>query len=102
MLPDFVSNPAHPSCSRFDLLHIMVDEPDDVVDNRIGMHIIATHMHAQADEGDSLPQIDVPPYTKEQMQLYIKYIRCISPEISAAVSDNHEQHQSHIFLNFLF
>lgn len=64
----------------------MVDEPDDALDNRIGMHIIATHMHAQADNGDSLPQIDVPSYTKEQMQMYIKYIRCIKPEISAGVS----------------
>lgn len=63
----------------------MVDTPDEALDNRIGSHIIATHIRAQANEGDELPPIDEPPFTKEQMQLYIKYIRCLKPGISLSV-----------------
>ena len=30
-------------CRRFDLLHVMIDEPDDVLDYRIAQHIVAVH-----------------------------------------------------------
>ena len=30
---------------RFDLLHVMIDEPDDVLDYRIAQHIVAVHQN---------------------------------------------------------
>ena len=28
---------------RFDLLHVMIDEPDDILDYRVAQHIVSVH-----------------------------------------------------------
>ncbi|GMH34372.1 hypothetical protein BSKO_02206 [Bryopsis sp. KO-2023] len=68
--------------SRFDMLHIMVDDPDEALDRRIASHIIATHRRSLMEEGDDLPPVEEAPYSKEKMQMYIKYTRCLKPQIS--------------------
>ncbi|EFN51204.1 hypothetical protein CHLNCDRAFT_28165, partial [Chlorella variabilis] len=60
--------------SRFDLLHVMIDEPDANLDKQIAEHILSVHQG----QGVALN----PPYTMEQMQCFIKYARAIKPHIS--------------------
>jgi len=62
--------------SRFDLLHVMVDEPDPVMDAQIANHILSVHLGA----GAAL----TPPYKKERMQCYLKLARSIKPRITLA------------------
>lgn len=62
--------------SRFDLLHVMVDEPDPLMDSQIANHILSVHQGAGASQS--------PAYSMERMQCYIKYARSIKPRITAA------------------
>ena len=62
--------------SRFDLLHVMIDEPDAHLDAQIANHILSVHQGA----GAALN----PAYMMEKMQCYIKYARSIKPRLSAA------------------
>ncbi|KAG2499995.1 hypothetical protein HYH03_002277 [Edaphochlamys debaryana] len=60
--------------SRFDLLHVMVDDTTEATDARIAAHIISVHRsQAQA--------FDVP-FDTETLQHYIRYARSIKPEIT--------------------
>lgn len=71
--------------SRFDLIYIMIDEPDDVSDYNIAKHIVGVHQH-----GDDAIE---PEFSKEQLQRYIRYARSIKPRFSEgaqqAVIDNY-------------
>ena len=60
--------------SRFDLLHVMVDEPDPIMDAQIANHILSVHLGA----GAALSA----PYSTERMQCYLKLARSIKPRIS--------------------
>lgn len=62
--------------SRFDLLHIMVDEPDPLLDAQIAGRILSVHQGAGAAHN--------PAYTTERMQCYIKYARSIKPRLTDA------------------
>lgn len=62
--------------SRFDLLHVMIDEPDPHMDAQIANHILSVHQGA----GAALN----PAYTMENMQCYIKYARAIKPRLTPA------------------
>ncbi|KAL4525564.1 hypothetical protein Ndes2437B_g04009 [Nannochloris sp. 'desiccata'] len=62
--------------SRFDLLHVMVDEPDAHLDAQIANHILSVHQGA----GAALN----PAYTMERMQCYLKYARAIKPRLTEA------------------
>lgn len=62
--------------SRFDLLHVMVDEPDPHMDAQIANHILSVHQGAGAAIS--------PPYSMERMQCYLKYARAIKPRITPA------------------
>ncbi|MEW5303285.1 MAG: hypothetical protein WDW36_005991 [Sanguina aurantia] len=61
--------------SRFDLLHVMIDDTDEVQDAHIAAHILATHRKQAAAFTDV-------PYTTEQLQRYIRYARSIRPQIT--------------------
>jgi DNA replication licensing factor MCM6 len=58
---------------RFDLMHVMIDEPDPESDLAIAAHIVAVHQLK--------PQALAAPYSMEEMQQYIKYARAIRPEL---------------------
>lgn len=62
--------------SRFDLLHVMIDEPDPIMDAQIANHILSIHLGAGAAMS--------APYTTERMQCYLKLARSIKPRISTA------------------
>lgn len=59
-------------------MHVMIDEPDDIMDYRIASHIVAVHQRQDQ-------AFDVP-YTMAEIQLYLKYARAHKPELTAAVS----------------
>ena len=62
--------------SRFDLVHVMIDEPDEALDQAIAKHIV--DVHQKRDEALR----PVTRYTTEQMQRYIKYARAICPRLT--------------------
>ena len=64
-------------CCRFDLLHIMVDEPDVSMDREVANHIVGVHMRR-----DTAFNV---PYTMPQIQNYIKFARTRKPELSQQV-----------------
>ena len=70
--------PQHTLWCRFDLMHVMIDDPDDIMDYRIASHIVAVHQRQDQ-------AFDVP-YTMADIQLYLKYARAHKPELTAAVS----------------
>lgn len=62
---------------RFDLLHVMIDEPDDILDYRVASHIVAVHQRQDQ-------AFDVP-YSMAQVQRYLKYARAHKPELTPSV-----------------
>ena len=59
-------------------MHVMIDDPDNIMDYRIASHIVAVHQRQDQ-------AFDVP-YTMADIQLYLKYARAHKPELTAAVS----------------
>eukprot|EP00891_Asterochloris_glomerata_P009792 jgi/Astpho2/9792/e_gw1.00149.18.1_t len=60
--------------SRFDLMHVMLDEPDDTNDENIARHIVLVHQRRER-------AFNVP-YSMAQIQRYIRYARSIKPELT--------------------
>ncbi|KAH7428831.1 hypothetical protein KP509_09G019700 [Ceratopteris richardii] len=60
--------------SRFDLVHVMIDEPDDDLDYNIARHIVSVHQRQE----DAL----TTEFTLAQLQRYISYARTLKPKLS--------------------
>ena len=65
--------------SRFDLLHVMVDETTGAQDEALARHILRVH---RLQEGAFAA--GGVPYSREQLQRYIKYARSIKPRFDEA------------------
>eukprot|EP00249_Psilotum_nudum_P000716 c12813_g1_i1 orf=555-2558(+) len=65
--------------SRFDLVHIMIDEPDDDLDYNIARHIVTVHQ--------KLEEPTKPDFSLTQLQRYIAYARTIKPKLTAEARD---------------
>ena len=64
--------------SRFDLLHVMVDEPDEAADALVAAHIVALHQRpATALAG-------LAPYSTQQLQRYVRLARAHRPVLPPA------------------
>ncbi|KAG5193120.1 maternal DNA replication licensing factor mcm6-like protein [Tribonema minus] len=63
-----------PIMSRFDLFFVVLDECDETMDYSIAQHIIRVHQNQD-------PAVLDPPFTKEQMQRYIRFARRLNPYI---------------------
>lgn len=63
---------------RFDLLHIMIDEPDEEMDAAVARHIVGVHQRRER-------AFNVP-YTMGQVQRYIKFARAITPRMTPEVN----------------
>ncbi len=61
--------------SRFDLMHIMLDEPDDAGDYNLARHIVSVHQRREA--------ALTPDYSTAQLQRYIRWARSLKPSICA-------------------
>jgi DNA replication licensing factor MCM6 len=60
--------------SRFDLVHVMIDEPDEFHDYNLARHIVALHQHRE--------QAIHVDYNLQQLQRYIRYARTIRPKMT--------------------
>lgn len=59
-------------------MHVMIDEPDEVMDEKVATHIVK--IHQQKDDAFAVP------YTMEQLQRYIKYARSLKPQMTREVT----------------
>ncbi|XP_073018349.1 DNA replication licensing factor MCM6-like [Primulina eburnea] len=60
--------------SRFDLVYVMIDDPDDQTDFRIAHHIVRVHQKHE----DALD----PPFTTGQLKRYILYAKTLKPKLT--------------------
>ena len=60
--------------SRFDLVHVMIDEPDEFHDYTLARHIVSLHQRRE-----TAVNVD---YSLEKLQRYIRYARTIKPKMT--------------------
>ncbi|KAA8537155.1 hypothetical protein F0562_029619 [Nyssa sinensis] len=61
--------------SRFDLVYVMIDDPDDQTDYHIAHHIVRVHQKRE----DAL----APEFTTAQVKRYIAYAKTLKPKLSS-------------------
>ncbi|KAL5997624.1 MCM DNA helicase complex subunit mcm6 [Asimina triloba] len=61
--------------SRFDLVYVMIDEPDDGTDYNIAHHIVRVHQKHE----DAL----APAFTTAQLKRYIAYAKTLKPKLTS-------------------
>lgn len=59
--------------SRFDLVYIMIDEPDDNTDYHIAHHIVRVRQKRE----DAL----APPFTTAELKRYFAYAKSLKPQV---------------------
>jgi len=59
--------------SRFDLVYVMIDDPDDQIDYHIAHHIV--RVHQKHEEALS------PTFTTAQLKRYIAYAKTLKPKV---------------------
>ena len=59
--------------SRFDLVYVMIDDPDDQTDYHIAHHIV--RVHQKREEALS------PAFTTAQLKRYIAYAKTLKPKV---------------------
>ncbi|KAL0737136.1 hypothetical protein Bca4012_013346 [Brassica carinata] len=60
--------------SRFDLVYVMIDDPDEVTDYHIAHHIVRVHQKHEAALS--------PEFTTVQLKRYIAYAKTLKPKLS--------------------
>jgi DNA replication licensing factor MCM6 len=63
-----------PILSRFDLFFVVLDECDEHADYNVAKHILNVHRCEE--------EAVKPPFTTEQMQRYIRFVRTVNPTIT--------------------
>ncbi|MCI07858.1 DNA replication licensing factor MCM6-like, partial [Trifolium medium] len=58
--------------SRFDLVYIMIDDPDDVTDYHIASHIVRVHQKRE--------EALAPTFTTAELKRYIGYAKTLKPK----------------------
>ncbi|KAK3432496.1 hypothetical protein EUGRSUZ_D00002 [Eucalyptus grandis] len=61
--------------SRFDLVYVMIDDPDDEIDYHIAHHIVRVHQKRE----DAI----VPAFNTAQLKRYIAYAKTLKPKLSS-------------------
>ncbi|XP_058731529.1 DNA replication licensing factor MCM6 [Vicia villosa] len=61
--------------SRFDLVYIMIDDPDDTTDYHIASHIVRVHQKRE----DAL----APTFTTAELKRYIAYAKTLKPKLTS-------------------
>jgi DNA replication licensing factor MCM6 len=59
--------------SRFDLVYVMVDDPDETIDANIAQHIVKVHQKRD----DALD----PAFTTAELKHYIAYAKTLNPTV---------------------
>lgn len=63
-----------PILSRFDLFFVILDDCDEMADYNVAQHILKVHRCEETEMK--------PPFSKEQLQRYIRFARTINPVIT--------------------
>jgi len=63
-----------PILSRFDLFFVVLDECNEDADRMVAEHILKVHRCEE--------EAVTPPFTKEQLQRYIRFARTVTPKIT--------------------
>lgn len=63
-----------PILSRFDLFFVVLDECNPDTDRLVAQHILDVHRGKE--------KVIKPPFTKEQMQRYIRFVRTLNPQLT--------------------
>lgn len=63
-----------PILSRFDLFFVVLDECNEDADRMVAEHILKVHRCEE--------EAVMPPFTKEQLQRYIRFARTVTPKIT--------------------
>lgn len=66
-----------PILSRFDLFFVVLDDCNPEADRRVAQHILNVHRNKNANQ-----QQQPVPFTKEQIQRYIRFARTINPRLT--------------------
>lgn len=66
-----------PILSRFDLFFVVLDDCNPEADRRVAQHILNVHRNKNANQ-----QQQAVPFSKEQMQRYIRFARTINPSLT--------------------
>ncbi|MED6143355.1 MCM DNA helicase complex subunit mcm6 [Stylosanthes scabra] len=61
--------------SRFDLVYVMIDDPDDQTDYHIAHHIVRVHQKRE--------EALTPTFTTAQLKRYIAYAKTLKPKLTA-------------------
>ncbi|GMN67104.1 hypothetical protein TIFTF001_036163 [Ficus carica] len=61
--------------SRFDLVYVMIDDPDDQTDYHIAHHIVTVHQKRE--------EALTPAFTTAQLKRYIAYAKTLKPKLNA-------------------
>ncbi len=59
--------------SRFDLVYVMIDDPDDQTDYHIAHHIVRVHQKRE--------EALAPEFTTAQLKRYIAYAKTLKPKV---------------------
>lgn len=59
--------------SRFDLVYVMIDDPDDQTDYHIAHHIVRVHQKREAALS--------PAFTTVELKRYIAYAKTLKPKV---------------------
>mmetsp|Transcript_18343 Transcript_18343/g.45021 ORF Transcript_18343/g.45021 Transcript_18343/m.45021 type:complete len:922 (-) Transcript_18343:85-2850(-) len=73
-----------PIMSRFDLFFVVIDHCNDVTDYNIARHIVNIHR-------DTVKTVDTE-FSKEDLQLYVKFARTLKPKISPGIKKVFVEH----------
>ncbi|KAI4340099.1 hypothetical protein MLD38_024968 [Melastoma candidum] len=60
--------------SRFDLVYVMIDDPDDNTDYHIAHHIVKIHQRRE--------EATTPPFSTTQLKRFIAYAKTLKPKMS--------------------
>ncbi|OIV95224.1 hypothetical protein TanjilG_21614 [Lupinus angustifolius] len=61
--------------SRFDLVYVMIDDPDDQIDYHIAHHIVRVHQKRE--------QALAPTFTTAELKRYIAYAKTLKPKLTS-------------------
>lgn len=59
--------------SRFDLVYVMIDDPDDTIDYHIAHHIVKIHQRHE--------EAIAPTFSTTQLKRYIAYAKTLKPKV---------------------
>lgn len=80
--------------SRFDLVYVMIDDPDDQTDYHIAHHIVRVHQKRE--------EALTPAFTTAQLKRYIAYAKTLKPKVFCSDLEVHDLSSTTLWKLYLF